>query len=152
MSHISNCPLCCLNSFANLYKTHSGNVIPACPALLIIHVYQNERRSRQRIFQHTNITFHTNYRHSLIWVQQSAKHFLIFLVIPDFSWLWAIPYFFWISSEKLLITNDFQLFTLKKLCWNNNSVDFEEWSLNNCKIIFCWCTRFRWWLYKCHLM
>ena len=39
---------------------------------------------------------------------QSVKHFLIFLIIP-------IPDFFLNFMWKLLITPDFQLFTLKKI-------------------------------------
>ena len=46
---------------------------------------------------------------------QSVKHFLIFLSIPDFSWFVAIPDIFLNFMWKLLITPDFQLFTLKKI-------------------------------------
>ena len=28
-----------------------------------------------------------------------------------------------------------------KLCWNNNSENVEKWSLINCLIVLCWCTR-----------
>ena len=60
----------------------------------------------------------------------------LFPIFPDFEhYSWFFPEF----HVKLLITPDFQLFTHKKLCWN--SVNLEEWSLNNCLIVFCWCTR-----------
>ena len=42
---------------------------------------------------------------------QSVKHFLIFLIIPDFSWFGAIHDFFLNFMWKLLISPDFQLYS-----------------------------------------
>ena len=66
------------------------------------------------LFVQTNLLFVPTINLFVQWFHP-VKHFLIFLNIPDFSWFWAIPDFFLIFMWKLLITPDFQLFTLKKI-------------------------------------
>ena len=68
------------------------------------------------------------------WETRKNSTSKFFLIIPDFPLILRNPDFFLNFMWKLPITPDFQLFTLKK------NVNFKEWSLNNCLIVFCWCT------------